>query len=235
MTLPHFVNCALLTFGPPWVLYHARLGMEHGAWRCLKYGALAYAAALLLRVLVLATLAPPSAPVSGGVDWLQEALRLMVSGVDAVAMDRCLGAANLQGDTATRVLALALGWTVADSVTLRLVPLWVGGRGPAFQWDHLRSALDATLALALNVAFVAAAVVHRRPPPRRPRGDDGAAAPAPVPSAAALVALRCALPSLATVLGAALGLGPWAPLLLLAAAAGPYCLLVHRRFALLDW
>eukprot|EP00667_Euglena_gracilis_P022050 EG_transcript_24396 len=219
MTLAHFLNCSLLTFGAPWVLYKACLWGDDVGWN-LAYGGLTYAAALLARMLLLATFSIFTAP-EGSVDWLQEAFRLLFSVVDVAALYLLLKSSVLLGDRRTRVVSVGLGWSIGESLLTRLVPLWIGARGFDFSWEYLQMSLEANAAMALHVAFAAAVSLWRKPTRGRIETD---------PTLTALLAAHCALPSLMSLGSQAVGLGSWLLLAAQALLTVPYCALARQRF-----
>jgi hypothetical protein len=50
-------------------------------------------------------------------------------------------------DSDLKILAIGLGWSTAEAVTLRLVPLWIGARSLEFSWSNIQTAFEANLNL----------------------------------------------------------------------------------------
>ena len=45
-----------------------------------------------------------------------------------------------------------LGWSVAESIVMRLAPLWIGARTLEFDWSYVQSGLEANFGL-VNFQF----------------------------------------------------------------------------------
>jgi len=59
-----------------------------------------------------------------------------------------------KSDPRVRTLAIALVWTITESVVQRLLPLWFGSRLVEFSWSNIQLALEANIQLLINIACV---------------------------------------------------------------------------------
>merc|ERR1711907_665865 len=49
--------------------------------------------------------------------------------------------------------SVAFGWSVADTVMRRLLPLWIGARALEWTTDHIQSAVESNIALAATMTL----------------------------------------------------------------------------------
>src|SRR4051812_8460383 len=80
---------------------------------------------------------------------LKELLRSILSvAADVIGLHLALGQVT-RWRSGTRVLGLALGWTMAEGIVARLIPLWImaGPRVLHFDWAPLASAVEANISL----------------------------------------------------------------------------------------
>ena len=214
----HFFNCALLTFGPPYVIYKSYLA-DFDAYANVMRSGLAYVVAQLAKMILLATFSF-STGAEGSTDWVQELFKMAFSAVDAVALYYLLKSSYITGDKRVQVFSVGLGWAIADSVFMRAVPLYIGATSLEFSWTWLQMALEANVLLLTHVAFAAVMFMFRKC--TRDAVDR---------ALVALAVTRCATPFVLTVSQEALGVGAWAALVLQAMVALPYCAVVRSRFA----
>jgi len=149
------VNCAVLTFAPPFIVYKASKLAEYGAYLLVLYAALAYLATQAVKMLLYATFVPTiGLEEDAQFHLLYEVLKSLVNAGDIVGLYLMLGFKKA-GAADVRVMAVGLGWSVAESVVQRLAPLWMGARQLEFVWDHALSAVDANLSLVRYMALAA--------------------------------------------------------------------------------
>lgn len=122
-------------------------------------------------------------------DWslLEEVAKSLISLVEVFGVQATLQLTpNLaKFGAGTRVLAIALGMSFAESALRYAIPLFVGARGAEFSWNYLEMALASNVALLLHLAFVAAVWL-------RTRTDLGRAA---MPVVWTIIAANAVLPS----------------------------------------
>uniref|UniRef100_A0A803NMP5 Integrase catalytic domain-containing protein n=1 Tax=Cannabis sativa TaxID=3483 RepID=A0A803NMP5_CANSA len=126
MTLFHFFNCAILTFGPHAVYYSATPLSEYDTLGTSIKSAIVYLITDLLKLVCLATFLKVLE--TDNFDPYQFALTQSTQ-------------RNISQNH--KFQAVGLGWAFADSVLHRLAPLWVGARGLEFTWDFILQGLEA--------------------------------------------------------------------------------------------
>ncbi|KAM6544155.1 hypothetical protein CsatB_008602 [Cannabis sativa] len=133
MTLFHFFNCAILTFGPHAVYYSATPLSEYDTLGTSIKSAIVYLITDLLKLVCLATFLKVLE--TDNFDPYQSTQR------------------NISQNH--KFQAVGLGWAFADSVLHRLAPLWVGARGLEFTWDFILQGLEANANLVFSISLVA--------------------------------------------------------------------------------
>jgi hypothetical protein len=122
-------------------------------------------------------------------DWslLEEVAKSLISLVEVAGVQATLQLTpNLaKFGAGTRVLAIALGMSFAESALRYAIPLFVGARGAEFSWNYLEMGLASNVALLLHLAFVATVWL-------RTRTDLGRAA---MPVVWTIIAANAVLPS----------------------------------------
>ncbi|CAI5516145.1 unnamed protein product [Closterium sp. Naga37s-1] len=164
MTYFHFFNCAALSFAPHLIFYKATPLSEYGTWTASLKAALVFFAAMLLKMILWASLLPefdhdPALAAPSHLDARQEALRAVIgAGVDLAGMRYALVHVSHRNMAFEhKFQAVGLGWALAESVSKRLVPLWVGAGGMEFKWDFLLDALSSNIELVSTVTLAALA------------------------------------------------------------------------------
>ncbi|KAF4353519.1 hypothetical protein F8388_013811 [Cannabis sativa] len=133
MTLFHFFNCAILTFGPHAVYYSATPLSEYDTLGTSIKSAIVYLITALLKLVCLATF-------------------LKVSETDNFDPYQVLDFPPSSCLTGVEALQR---WAFADSDLHRLAPLWVGARGLEFTWDFILQGLEANANLVFSISLVA--------------------------------------------------------------------------------
>ncbi|CAI5952636.1 unnamed protein product [Closterium sp. NIES-64] len=207
MTYFHFFNCAALSFAPHLIFYKATPLSEYGTWTASLKAALVFFAAMLLKMILWASLLPesdhdPALAAPSHLDARQEALRAVIgAGVDLAGMRYALVHVSHRNMAFEhKFQAVGLGWALAESVSKRLVPLWVGAGGMEFKWDFLLDALSSNIELVSTVTLAALASLLwlRRSKP-----------PALVPLIYIVASLLAALPFSSSFLEHGLGWQPY--------------------------
>ncbi|CAI7837086.1 unnamed protein product [Closterium sp. NIES-53] len=192
MTYFHFFNCAALSFAPHLIFYKATPLSEYGTWTASLKAALVFFTAMLLKMILWASLLPesdhdPALAAPSRLDARQEALRAVIgAGVDLAGIRYALVHVSHRNMAFEhKFQAVGLGWALAESVSKRLVPLWVGAGGMEFKWDFLLDSLSSNIELVstLTLAALASLLWLRRSKP-----------PALVPLIYILASLLAALP-----------------------------------------
>jgi hypothetical protein len=158
MTLLVALACVALTYGPLFILGRTtRIGSP--AHLPVAVGAAMYhILAQLAKLSLVATLAPEDHPVATLV--LQMAVQVIDVAALAMVLSSALPLKRTPALGHVDASAAALGWVAADSVP-RVLAFWGTGRGFAFDWMHVWSAVEANLEL-LYVAALALGLVRLR-------------------------------------------------------------------------
>ncbi|XP_061961929.1 uncharacterized protein LOC133682557 isoform X2 [Populus nigra] len=134
MTLFHFFNCAILTFGPHAVYYSATPLSEYDTLGTSIKAALVYLGTALVK----------------------ELLKALIGFIDVAGLYFALTQLTHRNISQNhKFQAVGLGWAFADSVLHRLAPLWVGARGLEFTWDFILQGLEANANLVLSISLAA--------------------------------------------------------------------------------
>jgi len=151
MTLLHFANCAALTYVPLWIVYKSTDLGEGGGVQAMIRAAGCFAASQLATMILLASFIPDMDNKS--FDLSQELMQIIIGMLEVVAMS--LVYQYLLGAMARneKVLALGLGWALAESLLMRLFPMWFGARELEFEWTWIAMAIEANLSIAVYVSF----------------------------------------------------------------------------------
>ncbi|KAK1268274.1 hypothetical protein QJS04_geneDACA006567 [Acorus gramineus] len=152
MTGFHFVNCAILTFGPHAVYYLATPLSEYDTVGTSVKAALVYLGTALVKLVCLATFL--KVPENDGFDPYQESLKALIGFIDVAGLYFALTQLTHRNISQNhKFQAVGLGWAFADSVLHRLAPLWVGARGLEFTWEHILQGIEANANLVLYVSL----------------------------------------------------------------------------------
>ncbi|KAK9216632.1 hypothetical protein WN944_008642 [Citrus x changshan-huyou] len=168
MTVFHFFNCAILTFGPHAVYYSATPLSEYDTLGTSVKAALVYLGTALVKLVCLATFLKVSETDNfdpyqwfvhhtiKNVVFLQELLKALIGFIDVAGLYFALTQLTHRNISQNhKFQAVGLGWAFADSVLHRLAPLWVGARGLEFTWDYLLQGLEANANLVLSISLAA--------------------------------------------------------------------------------
>ncbi|XP_010941886.1 uncharacterized protein [Elaeis guineensis] len=154
MTVFHFFNCAILTFGPHAVYYSATPLSEYDTIGTSVKAAAVYLGTALVKLVCLATFLNVSE--NDSFDPYQELLKVLINFIDVAGLYFALTQLTHRNISQThKFQAVGLGWAFADSVLHRLVPLWVGARGLEFTWEYIYQGLEANANLVLNLSLAA--------------------------------------------------------------------------------
>ncbi|KAL0438634.1 UNVERIFIED_CONTAM: hypothetical protein Slati_2346400 [Sesamum latifolium] len=154
MTIFHFFNCAILTFGPHAVYYSATPLSEYDTIGTSIRAAVVYLITALVKLVCLATFLNVSE--SDSFDPYQELLKALIGFIDVAGLYFALTQlAHRNISQNHKFQAVGLGWAFADSVLHRLAPLWVGARGLEFTWDYILQGLEANANLVLSISLAA--------------------------------------------------------------------------------
>ncbi|KAK3425450.1 hypothetical protein EUGRSUZ_F02400 [Eucalyptus grandis] len=154
MTVFHFFNCAILTFGPHAVYYSATPLSEYDTLGTSVKAALVYLGTALVKLVCLATFLKVSENES--FDPYQELLKALIGFIDVAGLYFALTQLTHRNISQNhKFQAVGLGWAFADSVLHRLAPLWVGARGLEFTWDYILQGLEANANLVFSISLAA--------------------------------------------------------------------------------
>lgn len=166
MTLFHFFNCAALAFGPHIVFYKATPLSEYGTWSASLKASLVYLVTMLIKLILWATLLKageeavpgevPSADELVPFDMHQEVLKAVIGMLDGAGLFYALTQLSLRNISSShKFQSIGLGWALSESLSQRLLPLWVGAGGMEFKWDYIFTALESNSALILTISLAA--------------------------------------------------------------------------------
>ncbi|KAF2367334.1 Protein of unknown function DUF2053 membrane [Trinorchestia longiramus] len=153
MTYYHLGNCLLLAYGPYFLTYKYFELSEYGAfWKCVQVGGM-YLLTQLCKMLLLATFFPADLPSPVGVSLLTEVFKATMDFGDLFALSLVLRKISASGPI--KVLIAGLGWSTADMILTRALPLWVSARGLQFDWKYLIMSLEANVVMIHHLAVTA--------------------------------------------------------------------------------
>jgi len=177
LAMLHLLNCLLLAFAPHVVIYKATKLSEENGLRACVFAAFGYAATQIVKIFVMASLLPTSGEevlvtASGASEAVPREFGLIseiakclislvveVAGVQTVLQ---LTPSLSKFSVGTRVLAIALGMALSDSLLKYALPLFWGARAAEFSWNNIEMALASNVSLLLHLAFVAAVWLRTR-------------------------------------------------------------------------
>jgi len=149
MTLFHFGNCIALAYFPYLILYkNSKLSEYSSFWPCVKAGGV-YMVTQLCKMVILATFFPTYEVPVGRIDLHGELMKGAVELFDLVGLFFIISQQIGRGDL--KILVAGMGWAMAELVSMRLLPLWVGARGTEFSWKYLQLSFEANISLAHHV------------------------------------------------------------------------------------
>ncbi|XP_018006555.1 transmembrane protein 147 [Hyalella azteca] len=153
MTFYHLGNCLFLAYGPYFLTYKYFELSEYGAfWKCVQVGGM-YLLTQLCKMLLLATFFPADLPSPAGISLLTEIFKSTMDFGDLFAISLVLRKISASGPI--KVLIAGLGWSTADMVLTRVLPLWVGARGLQFDWKYIIMSLEANVVMVHHLAVTA--------------------------------------------------------------------------------
>merc|ERR1711879_213501 len=75
----------------------------------------------------------------------------LVNAGDVVGIYFALNQKTVGGEA--RVLSVGLGWAGAESILMRLAPLWIGARQLEFSWEYIQMSIEANFSLLRLIAL----------------------------------------------------------------------------------
>jgi len=137
MTFYHFINCVLLTFAPLVLLYKFTPLSEYGSvWRC--GGALCgYLLTQMGKLLVIASIMTPTAMWDNLIDCCGLYYFLVKQQKASLAQ--------------VKILSVALGWSLGESLLTRLIDFYMNARSMQFDWKHILNAGESNVFLLQNI------------------------------------------------------------------------------------
>lgn len=153
MTLFHFGNCLALAYFPYLILYkNSKLTEYNSFWQCVKAGGV-YLLTQLCKMVVLATFFPTYEVPEGRLDLHGELMKGAVELFDIVGLFFIITQNIGKGDL--KILIAGVGWSLAEMLTMRLLPLWVGARGIEFSWKYIQLSFEANISLVHHIIMTA--------------------------------------------------------------------------------
>jgi len=139
MTFFHFINCMLLTFAPPVILYKFSCLSEYGTmWRCGG----AAGGYLIIQTCKLFIMASLDTTFAGWGCIL-----------DAIGLYWFLIKQQKASLAQVKILSVAIGWTLGESVVTRFLDFYVNARSTQFDWKYVLSAVEANVNLVENICL----------------------------------------------------------------------------------
>ncbi|KAL5217157.1 hypothetical protein ABZP36_017841 [Zizania latifolia] len=168
MTVFHFLNCAVLTFGPHVIYYSATPLSEYDTIGTCVKAAVVYLGTALIKLVCLATFL--QVPENDNFDLrcifclfnktcldltcLLELMKIFIGFIDVAGLYFALTQLTHRNISQNhKFQAVGLGWAFADSFLHHLVPLWIGARGLEFTWEYIFQGLEANAKLLLEEIF----------------------------------------------------------------------------------
>ncbi|CAG2114099.1 unnamed protein product [Medioppia subpectinata] len=148
MTFYHFINCLFLTFTPIVLLYKFSSLSEYGTiWRT-GVGVLAYIVTQVCKLVIIAAVIPPNP--------------LLNHLIDLLGMYWFLVNQNKASIASVKILSIALGWSLGESIFTRLVDFYLNARSLQFDASHLLSATEANIHLVKPGGLCAVVAVEQK-------------------------------------------------------------------------
>jgi len=149
MTLFHFGNCLALAYFPYLIVYkNSKLSEYNSFWPCVKAGGV-YMLTQLCKMIILATFFPTYEVPEGKLDLHGELMKGAVELFDLIGIFVIISQQIGRGDL--KILVAGVGWAMAELVSMRLLPLWVGARGIEFSWQYIQLSFEANISLAHHI------------------------------------------------------------------------------------
>jgi len=151
MTLLYFGNCIAITFGVPALYYYYnQLSENDKSYEACIYGLVAYILTQLVKMMLIATFVPINELETESFVLTEEISKFLIGSIIEVVGVSVI----LYYVKGKKILAVGLGWAVAESLTSKIIPMWIGARVSEFDWTYLLMALDSNINLIIQVAFV---------------------------------------------------------------------------------
>eukprot|EP00918_Siedleckia_nematoides_P018136 GHVU01038831.1.p1 GENE.GHVU01038831.1~~GHVU01038831.1.p1 ORF type:complete len:267 (+),score=41.13 GHVU01038831.1:116-916(+) len=171
----HMINCFLTAYGPPFILSQNTSLKDSGSVgrSVTLYSAAFYLVAQAIKSLLLVLL--PAAVASNQNPFIAELFRAPLWWVDYETIRQLRDRAKLSSDN--RILAIALGWSLGESLLHNFFSFVIGARGPEFDWGYIKMAAMANVNLLAAIAAatwmeVVALSERSRPDTRDPAHRD---------------------------------------------------------------
>eukprot|EP00475_Leptophrys_vorax_P021513 TRINITY_DN2923_c0_g1_i1.p1 TRINITY_DN2923_c0_g1~~TRINITY_DN2923_c0_g1_i1.p1 ORF type:complete len:236 (-),score=65.89 TRINITY_DN2923_c0_g1_i1:34-741(-) len=165
MTLYHWICCMGLTYGPFYFMFRAGQSVydaNNANVRIVLNTASYYFITQLAKILVMATFLPSADPNSSFNSTIV-LVSCVVNFIDFVGLYQT-GARSLGNRLVfeKNVLLTGLGWSIAEAVTLNLIPLWIEARGMEFEWKFVFIGLQANINMFWAFGMIATVWLLRR-------------------------------------------------------------------------
>ena len=152
MTFYHFLNCALLAYGPQYVAFYGLgLGEDRGlGFLCLR-SAFFYVLAQMFKMILIATFIPVT-----NLDAFHvatEIRRVCIALVDVLAVYFVFSWTKVNVERKKKELAIGMGWSLAEAVFGCFLPLFNYARGSEFSWSNIQLCLGANISIVSSIGF----------------------------------------------------------------------------------
>lgn len=151
-------------FAPAYCIYMAKLQKE-GPFGIVTFSGFFYALTELARVLLLGVLGLGTSGEPTSFAFGTELLNVLLSALTVVgvwaALNHKFNATMKMLEFEQRIVCVALGFSVVQSVMHYGPALWIDARGPEFDWRFVRMGVQANIDLLLHLAFTAAVFVAK--------------------------------------------------------------------------
>lgn len=123
---------------------------EYGAFYKVMQSAGMYMFTQLCKMLVLATFFPDSLASQENFNFIAELLRTSIDVIDLLGIALMLS--KIPGKGHSKQISVGLGWSTAELILSRALPLWVGARGAEFSWIYIQKCLESNILLIQHLA-----------------------------------------------------------------------------------
>eukprot|EP01088_Endostelium_zonatum_P014375 TRINITY_DN3143_c0_g1_i1.p1 TRINITY_DN3143_c0_g1~~TRINITY_DN3143_c0_g1_i1.p1 ORF type:complete len:251 (+),score=30.56 TRINITY_DN3143_c0_g1_i1:35-787(+) len=150
-----FLNCVLLTFVPPFILYKSKLSESSIGGTCIA-GGLVFLALQVVKIIILGSLFNSNTALDNFSDIVQDLISSVLGcAIDFAAVVLLLRYLGRGGSRIQRVLAIGTSFVFAESLISRLIPYWIGSRAIEFSWAYLQMSVNSNISLIYYISLAA--------------------------------------------------------------------------------
>ena len=111
----------------------------------------------LTKMILYATIIPISTSDTDNYDFIQELIRVMINSIEIIFLFYLLKGKNNFSDNENglKVVAVTVGWTLADSLCMHLFYFLMNATGEEFTWEYIQTGIIANVDLIERFGVVA--------------------------------------------------------------------------------